>query len=572
MVTRISFLFIVLILLAGCSDREQNSPSADSIFHGGPILTMRGDAPEYVEAVAIGNGKILVAGDLDAVMDTKGPDSTVRDLHGAALLPGFIDAHGHAFFVGLQSVIGNVLPQPDGPANDIPSLVQEMQNWTADNADMIEKLGWIVGMGYDDYMLAEKRHPTADDLDQISVDVPVFLIHISGHLAAMNHKGLEVAGITADTPDPAGGIIRRKADGQTPNGVIEEAPVIGVLFSILGPLDDAANDDIAIAGMNSYASFGFTTAQEGGATGSSVDVWTRVADRGLLDIDVAIYPRIDLEQALMESIGTRQEYVNGVRVAGVKMSLDGSPQGKTAWLTKPYKTPPEGQSADYAGYPAIPDPAVVDGYFDVALKNNWQVLVHANGDAASDEMIRAYEKAAGVHGEADRRPVMIHAQTVREDQLDRMQALGIVPSLFPLHTFYWGDWHRDETLGKERAYRTSPTGSALNRNMRFTIHHDAPIVAPNSTMVLHTAVNRVSRTGDIIGEDQRISAYVALKAITDWAAYQYFEEGSKGTIEVGKLADLVILDVDPVAADPTRIKDINVLETIKAGRTVYLAD
>jgi predicted amidohydrolase YtcJ len=567
---RILSVCLVLVALSGCGDRPDSNPFADAIFHGGPILTMRGDSPEYVEAVAIRDGKILYVGSLDGALAQAGSNSSVRDLKGSTLLPGFIDGHGHAFFVGFQSLVGNILPPPDGPVANIPSLVAEMKSWADENADTIDMLGWIVGMGYDDTMLEEKRHPTASELNQISSDIPVFLIHISGHLAAMNHRGLEVAGFSADTPDPAGGVIRREADGRTPDGVLEETPMAGTLFAILDALDRQANDNIALAGMRTYASYGFTTAQEGGATRAHFEAWSRVADRGLLNIDVAIYPVIQYEQALMEAVGTSQNYDNGVRIAGVKLTLDGSPQGKTAWLSQPYKVPPAGQPDDYSGYPTIPDPAIVDEYFDLALKNNWQILVHANGDAASEEMIRAFEKSAGVHGNEDRRPVMIHAQTVREDQLDRMRDLGIMPSFFPLHTFYWGDWHRDETLGKKRAYRISPAQSALRRDMRFTTHHDAPVVAPNSTMVLFTAVNRVSRSGDIIGEDQRISPYFALKSITDWGAYQYFEEQTKGTIEVGKLADLVILDTNPIEVDPASIKDIQVLETIKAGRSIFV--
>ncbi len=184
-------------------------------------------------------------------------------------------------------------------------------------------------------------------------------------------------------------------------------------------------------------------------------------------------------------------------------------------------------------------------------------------------MIRAVRNATEKFGNDDRRSVMIHAQTVREDQLDSMNVLGIIPSFFGMHTFYWGDWHRDETLGKERAYRISPAVSTLKRDMIFTQHHDAPVALPSSIMILHTAVNRTSRSGDVIGQEQKVSPYIALKSITKWAAYQYFEEDTKGTLEAGKLADLVILDKNPLKVDPKEIIDIRVLETIKEGKTVY---
>jgi len=165
--------------------------------------------------------------------------------------------------------------------------------------------------------------------------------------------------------------------------------------------------------------------------------------------------------------------------------------------------------------------------------------------------------------------VMIHAQTVREDQLDEMAKLGIIPSFFSMHTYYWGDWHRDETLGRERAYRISPAVSALQRNMVWTSHHDAPVALPDSIRILSSCVTRKSRSGDVIGPDQRVSMAEALKALTINAAWQYGEEARKGSIEVGKRADLVILSANPLKIDPERIMDLKIIETIKDGKTVY---
>lgn len=286
-------------------------------------------------------------------------------------------------------------------------------------------------------------------------------------------------------------------------------------------------------------------------------------------LDVAAYVDLEAEMEYMKSQGVSNTYSNRFRVAGVKLCLDGSPQGKTAWLTKPYKNPPAGESKDYRGYPAYEDENLVFALADTAFKYNWQLFAHTNGDASSDQFIHAVRHAADRYGNDDRRTVMIHAQTVREDQLDSMKVLGIMPSFFGMHTYYWGDWHRDETLGKERAYRISPAVSALNRGMLFTEHHDAPVATASAIMILHTAVNRTSRSGDIIGPDQRISPYIALKTLTEWSAYQYFEQESKGTLEAGKFADLVILDKNPLKIAPEEIIDIQVMETIKEGKTIY---
>jgi hypothetical protein len=270
----------------------------------------------------------------------------------------------------------------------------------------------------------------------------------------------------------------------------------------------------------------------------------------------------------MKSPHYGRTYQDHFRIAGQKVTLDGSPQGKTAWLTKPYKVAPAGLPKGYAGYPILKDQQVQD-YVDSAFKNNWQILMHCNGDAAADQMIRAVAKATGRFGAADRRPVMIHSQTVRPDQLDSMKKYGIIPSFFGMHTFYWGDWHRDETLGRDRAYQISPAATALSKGIRFTQHHDAPVALPSSIMILHSVVNRVSRSGDVIGAAERLTPYQALLSITSWAAWQYFEENEKGTLRAGKLADLVILDRNPLKVDPMTIRDINVVETIKEGKTIY---
>jgi len=185
-------------------------------------------------------------------------------------------------------------------------------------------------------------------------------------------------------------------------------------------------------------------------------------------------------------------YTNNFRIGGAKLNLDGSPQGKTEWLTKPYHVPPEGQPADYLGYPAITDEEAV-ALVDKAFSSGWQLLAHCNGDAAADQFIMAVRAVTVKYSKADSRSVMMHTQTVREDQLDAMKELGIIPSFFGMHTYYWGDWHRDSVIGPERAAHISPAASALKRGMIFTQHHDASVALPSSVMILASQVNRVQR-------------------------------------------------------------------------------
>lgn len=562
-------ILLLIGVLGAVWVRAQAAP-ADTLYVGGDILTMAGDVPTYVEALAVRDGRIAFAGARAEAQALVGADTTTLDLGGRALLPGFIDAHGHLWQTGFQASLATLLPPPDGDGRDIASLVRLVRGWRETHADMVGRMGWIVATGYDDAQLAERRHPLANELDGIATDVPALLVHQSGHLAALNHAGLVALGYGAGTEDPAGGVIRREADGVTPNGVIEEA-ALAPAYAIMARLDAATSADVARAAVATYARNGFTTAQEGRASPSVAEGWRQLGEAGAVDIDVAVYPDVQQGAEYVTAHGVTREYRGHVRIAGVKLSLDGSPQGKTAWLTTPYVVPPHGQSADYRGYPAIADDGEVARLVDLAYANAWQLLVHCNGDAAADQLIAAVRAVSARRGLADRRTVMIHAQTVREDQLDAMQSLGILPSFFGLHTFYWGDWHRDETLGRERAYRISPAQSALRRGMIFTEHHDAPVVPPNALRVVWAAANRTSRSGDVIGAEQRIGAYDALRSVTVWAAYQLFEDDRKGTLEPGKFADFVILDRNPLRVPVAEIAELRVLETVKEGRSIYAA-
>lgn len=460
---RKSILSLVLgvFVLTACNEAPENP--ADAIYFNGDILTMEGDQPTYAEAVAIKDGKILFVGTKSEAEKFQGENTQMNDLQGKTMLPGFIDAHGHVWNAGFQAVSANLLPAPDGKGNDIEAIISLLNEWKAKNQKPIGKYGWIVGFGYDDAQLKEKLPPTADDLDKVSTTVPILIIHQSGHLGVMNHKALELAGYNATTEDPDGGVIRRKEGTNEPNGVLEEMAMFMPLFKIMGTLDNAANEKIAEAGIKSYTSFGFTTAQEGRATSDACNTWKKLANENKLTIDVAAYPDVQSQMDYMKTNGVQKEYSNHFRIAGVKLSLDGSPQGKTAWLSKPYVVPPPGKDKTYAGYPAFPNEDDAFALVDSAYANNWQILAHCNGDAAIDEYIQAVKRATKTYGKKDRRTVAIHAQTVRSEQLDQMKQLSIMPSFFGMHTFYWGDWHRDETLGKERAYFISPAATALKK-------------------------------------------------------------------------------------------------------------
>ena len=573
------------------------APAAEqtTIFHNGQIITMADAAApapgRRPQAVVVAGERVVMVGDLEEAR-RRYPAGVPHDLGGACLLPGFIDAQSHLSGIGLQATIANLLAAPDGTVATVPDLVAQLSVWAGTGPG--GRSQWIVGFGYDDAMLRERRHPTATDLDRVVTAKPAIAIHQSFHLGAVNSAGLWLLGFTHETPDPEGGVIRRLGrPGEAgwvppygvPNGVLEEA-AFTIAYARAGAgiaLEDQAG--FFERGRQVANRFGFTTVQDGGVDLPVLDFMRD--ELSAWDIDTVVYGKaaqlvgLEADEA-RKRLGAGREYVRGgLRVAGVKMFLDGSPQGRTAWLGQPYLTPPDGRPADYRGYPAIADQEAVNAQVRQAFGNGWQVLAHVNGDAAVDQFIVAVETVCRERGEfdavgnpsaaaMDRRPVAIHCQTVREHQLARFAQLGIIPSLFSMNTFYWGDWYRDVVLGRPRSDTIAPAAWAVGHGLDYTSHHDAPVVLPNSIAILSSQVTRRTRSGRVVGAEQRVSAYQALKSVTINAARQYHEEGWKGTIEAGKVADLVVLSGCPLDFEnPQELgewSDLRVVATIRRGR------
>lgn len=567
------FLLLAVSTTVVFAQKSSVAVSADAIWFNGPIVTVD-DAQPTAEAVAVRDGKIIAVGSRADVMRQKGVATRMVDLKGATLVPGFLDAHGHVSMVGFQALSANLLPPPDG-ANDSIATLQTTLREFRNTSPLPDRFGVLFGFGYDDSQMAEQRHPTREELDAVAADIPVVIIHQSGHLSVFNSKALEMAGITAASKDPQGGAIHRKAGSQQPNGVLEENAFFGSLSAIFPKLSAEQAVDMLLAGQELYVSFGYTTIQDGRSAPEHVNIAIKAAREGKLIADIVSYPDIltagtvELMKApWFHDITQPVSYQQHFRIGGVKVTLDGSPQGKTAWLSKPYFKPPPGKDAHYAGYGVVDDSEVIRVYKE-SLANRWQTLTHANGDRAIDQMLMAMAAAEQAQPNMDVRPVLIHGQTLRLDQVPTLKALKIFPSLFPMHTYYWGDWHRQSVLGPERAENISPTQWVLKEGMMFTTHHDAPVALPDSIRVLAATVNRTTRSGYVLGPDQRVDPLTALKAMTIWAAYQYFEEDSKGSISVGKLADFVVLSDNPLTVARQTLGDLHVLETIKEGKSIY---
>ncbi len=557
-----------LALLLSLAAAPAFAEFADRIWTGGTVLTMN-DAAMRAEAVAVKDGRILIVGAADDVLALRGDATTVIDLGGKTMIPGFVDSHGHVFMGGLQALSANMLAPPDGEVTDIDSLQQVIRDWVAANQRIVDEIDLIFGFGYDNAQLAELRHPTRADLDAVSKDVPIVLVHQSGHIGALNSKALEAAGVSARSENPPGGVIRRGAEDE-PNGVLEETAFFNALLKLIPRVGEAGARQMVHAGSELWARYGYTTAQEGRASPVGAQILREVADEGGLAIDVVAYSDVLADRSYITS-NASQAYRNRYRLGGAKLTIDGSPQGFTAWRDQPYHDPVGEYPPDYVGYPAVTNEQVLEAV-DWAYENRIQLLVHSNGEAASDLLIEAHDAARDAHAADGRRDVLIHGQFLREDQVAALDRLGIFPSLFPMHTFYWGDWHRDHTVGPVNAENISPTGWVLARGMKFGSHHDAPVAFPDSMRILDATVTRRSRSGDILGPTHRVDVITALKAMTLWPAWQHYEEHWKGSIEAGKLADFVILSADPTAVDPETIDQLQVLETIKEGTTVFVRD
>ncbi len=559
---------LVLLIFVGCnepSSKKAVTENADVIYYGGDIITLEGDSAIYPEAVLVREGKIQFVGTKDAAIKQASEAYSMVDLKGKTLVPGFIDGHQHFFALGAQAIYANLLASPDGNCNSIDDLVNELKSWHEKNGTT-KSQGWIMGTGFDDAVLKENRFLTKDDLDMVSKDIPVMATHISGHFCSVNSKGLEVLGITANSKDPSGGVIRRVKGSKEPNGVLEELAAIPHMMKLIAPPQKEISDMFMDAGQKLAASYGYTTCNEGRATGNH-ELLADYANRGKLYLDVNSWIDYSVPK-YMRSEWNSKDYKNHYRIAGLKLTLDGSPQGRTAWRTTPYLIPPDGQQKGYNGYPAIPNDKDVQNIVDSSFANNWQLKAHCNGDAAADQLFRAINKASAKYGNNDRRTILIHGQLIRMDQLDSLKKYDMVGSFFPMHTFYWGDWYK-QIIGPDQAQKISPIKSAMNKGIRVTSHTDAPVALPNLMMIMYTTVNRVSRSGKVMGPDERLTPYEALKSITLWGAEQFFEEKKKGSLVAGKLADMVVLDKNPLKVDPMTLKDIIVLETIKEGKSIY---
>jgi predicted amidohydrolase YtcJ len=556
-------LVVGLGLLAGIALRTPQAP-AHQVFINGSVLTMDASNP-VAEALSVRGERIQNVGTTEEIMAQVDDETEVMDLQGRTLMPGFIDAHSHFPGSGLAVIAADLNSPPIGDKRTIADVLAALR----EQAAKTEPGKWVSGFGYDDTALAENRHPTREELDSVSTEHPVVAMHISGHMLVANSAALASVGISAETPDPEGGVIGRLPGSREPNGLLEENARLDVMRQMqdMGLVDTYRL--IKAAAMD-YAAKGVTTAQSGGVTSQLALGLSWFSRLGVIPQRLIAFPfATEWGESLFNGEYDPADYNSDKLVMGaVKLVADGSIQGYTGYLSEPYYTPFNGD-ADYRGYPAIPREKLF-AEVEALHKAGYQLAIHGNGDASIEDILDAFEAAQKVHPVDDPRMILIHAQMARKDQIARMKALGVTPSFFTAHTWYWGDRHRDIFLGPERAAQISPSQWALDAGLHFSSHLDTPVTPMLPLQAVWSQVYRTTTSGDVLGPEQRISVMDALRAVTIDAAWQVHQEDNRGSLNPGKYADLIVLS-GSLLDDPLAMRNLKVERTVIGGATVYQA-
>ncbi len=554
-------ILVLVVILISVLMRVRPPLPQSQLFVNANIITMDTAQPQ-AEAMLIERDRIVWVGSNAEAEAYRSSAERVLNLQGMTIIPGFIDAHGHFPGSGLTEFAADLNSPPIGDVKSIGSLQSRLSAFADANPD-----GWILGIGYDDSLLAEKRHPTREDLDAVSKDRPVYILHISGHMGVANSVALALAGIDNTTPDPEGGVIVRDSSG-TATGLLKETA--GTQLQTLA-MDFSAIDfmEMIDSAAAEYLRVGVTTAQSGGVDSRMLSGLSLASKLRRIPQRLELWP---IWQTVGEALVTGEMKLNPkpndyLSIGAIKIIADGSIQGYTGYLSQPYFHPHHGDE-DYRGFPVVPAQQLAEQVL-AAHSAGYQLAIHGNGDAAIDMILDAIEKAQQAVPREDVRHIIVHAQMARHDQLARMKNLGVTPTFFSAHTYYWGDRHRDIFMGPERAARMSPARSAQALNLRYSIHLDTPVVPMNPMLLVWSAVNRVSASGAEIGPEEKVSVSDALAATTIDAAWQIHRDHELGSLTAGKLADLVVLDRNPLTVPALALRDIEVEQTYVGGRLYY---
>lgn len=538
--------------------------AADLVLHNGNVRTM--DAVDRcVEAVAVRNGRVVATGTNREMTGLSGEHTRFEDLGGRTAIPGFIETHNHPTFFGLT--LSAPVDAGSPPNDTIADIVERVR----EGVRGFEPGTWVRGYRYDDTQLADDRHPTRDDLDPASPDHPVCLMHISGHFCVLNSAGLDAVGIDAGTADPEGGMIVRDESGR-PTGVLAETAAFAAYAAMPSDSTDDLADALERAG-DAYLAAGVTTVHDLGigliAGPAELEAYRLALRAGRFHTRVQGFLTPDLLPGLAEGDPTPLERgVAGLgddrfRIAGAKLWADGSIQGLTGCVSEGYACAPHQHGMLI--YPPDELARRVRALHDAGL----QVAVHGNGDAAIETILNAYDALGERKALHTRRHRIEHCQMAGDRQLEQMAESGLLASFFVKHVYYWGDRHRSRFLGERRAARLNPLRSALRHGVRFGLHSDTPVVPVPPLDGVRSAVRRRTRSGEVLGPDERIGVTEAVRAYTSEAALLAFEEQDKGSLEPGRLADIAVLSADPWADPGDVSEDVHVTATMIGGEAVW---
>jgi len=532
---------------------------ADKVFLNGQVLTMNPEAP-LVSAFATSAGRFSVVGSEAEVRKHVADKHHAVDLQGMTVIPGFIETHSHPSLYAMTLLQADCYTPPNENLGHIKERIKKL-------ADTAGPGQWIKGWGYDDTLIAEKRHLTNKDLDEAAPQNPVFVSHISGHLAYANSLAFEIAGIGPETPQPEGGEIE-KDDRGVPTGLLKEEPAQRLVVKHIPPYSADKLKDVLQTAIAYYHQNGITSSHDAAIgyfwNGSqTIQAYRELEAEGKLDLRIYMTVVEELYREILRS-GLAKEFGSDfLKQGAVKFFQDGSIQASTAALSEAYKHLP-----GFSGELIIRQ-ETLDELLEEYHRKGIQIAVHANGDRAIGSVLQALEKANQSYPRTDHRHMIIHCQLASKDHIARMKRLGVIPSFFVNHIYYWGDRHVSIFLGPERAGRIDPVATSVQEGLTFTIHSDLPVTPVDPLSSMHCAVNRMTKENMLLGPEERISPLEALKAYTTYAARCSFEEGIKGSIETGKLADFTVLSDNPLTIAPEKIKDIQVMQTVVGGRVVY---
>ena len=514
------------------------------------------------QAVAIQDGRIVAVGANGDVEEYRKPGFTVIDAAGKTVMPGFIEPHDHLAAQPAWKLAVNARTTPSDTIGDVLQRIRARAAQTPHGE-------WILGQGYDQTFIADMRHITKDDLDAATTDHPVMVSHVSGHLAYVNSRAMELAGLHSEMPDPPGGRIYRYEGTADPNGVLGEISAQQPVMRHIPPYSQDRLVEAFMEAQHDNLRVGVTSLHDAAVANfqgsNGYDLYNRVKDEGLLKLRVNMYIFYDSLKEMDYSVkmGDGDEWL---RVAGCKIVSDGSIQGLTGALRSPYWC-----DMDEKAWLIYPQEELDEMVLDLH-RRGYQVITHANGDAAIDAILNSYENALAKLPNPNQRFRIEHCQMCWPDHINRMRRLNVIPNYFASHVFYWGDRHRDIFLGPDRGPHISPVGAAIRAGLRPLLHNDTPVTPVNPLMCVQSAVSRMTNTGDVLMPELRAPVLESLRAVGSNAAYGAYEENLKGSLEVGKLGDVVILDQDPFKEAGHTLSQIQVAGTIVGGQLMYHTD